>query len=171
MSLNFSGVEWHAKTLRSWQLAILRFAVTLDNADRLAVMAIAREIDRLGPHHDSEPDFSFFAGPVQSYAPLFSGPMNLPLRSCVNISRELMMIVSSACSRQQLRPTSPKCRRSANLSNATTACGEGFPRGATIRSNARLCRPHRDAVRTHVPPLDARSIKCFSRHFGPGPRM
>jgi hypothetical protein len=60
MSLNFSGVDWHAKTLRSWQLAILRFAVTLDNADRLAVMAIAREIDRLGPQHDSEPDFSFF---------------------------------------------------------------------------------------------------------------
>jgi hypothetical protein len=60
MSLNVPGVEWHAKTLRSWQLAILRFAVTLDNADRLAVMAIAGEIDRLGPQHDSKPDFSFF---------------------------------------------------------------------------------------------------------------
>jgi hypothetical protein len=60
MSLNFPRVEWHAKTLRSWQLAILRFAVTLDNADRLAVMAIAREIDRLGPQHDNKPDFSFF---------------------------------------------------------------------------------------------------------------
>jgi hypothetical protein len=41
-------------------LAILRFAVTLDNADRLAVIAIAGEIDRLGPQHDSKPDFSFF---------------------------------------------------------------------------------------------------------------
>src|SRR3982074_2177680 len=60
MSLNVPGAEWRAKTLRAWQLAILRFAVTLDNADRLAVMAIAREIDRLGPQHDSEPDFSFF---------------------------------------------------------------------------------------------------------------
>src|ERR1700694_4163021 len=60
MSLNFSGVEWNAKTLRAWQLAILRFAVTLDNADRLAVMAIANEIDRLGPQHDGKPDFSFF---------------------------------------------------------------------------------------------------------------
>jgi hypothetical protein len=41
-------------------LAILRFAVTLDDADRLAVTAIASEIDRLGPQHDSKPDFSFF---------------------------------------------------------------------------------------------------------------
>jgi hypothetical protein len=60
MSLKVPGAEWRAKTLRAWQLAILRFAVTLDNADRLAVIAIAGEIDRLGPHHDSKPDFSFF---------------------------------------------------------------------------------------------------------------
>ena len=60
MSLNVPGGEWHARTLRAWQLAILRFAVTLDNADRLAVMAIAGEIDRLGLQHDGKPDFSFF---------------------------------------------------------------------------------------------------------------
>jgi hypothetical protein len=60
VSLNFSGAEWSARTLRSWQLAILRFAVTLDNADRLAVMAIANEIDRLGSQHDRKPDFNFF---------------------------------------------------------------------------------------------------------------
>ena len=60
MSLNFSGAEWSARTLRAWQLAILRFAVTLDNADRLAVMAIANEIDRLGVQHGGKPDFSFF---------------------------------------------------------------------------------------------------------------
>jgi hypothetical protein len=52
--------EWHARTLRAWQLAMLRFAVTLDNADRLAVMAIASEIDRLGCPHDGKPDFGFF---------------------------------------------------------------------------------------------------------------
>ena len=60
MSWNFSGAEWSARTLRAWQLAILRFAVTLDNADRLAVMAIANEIDRLGSQHDGKPDFNFF---------------------------------------------------------------------------------------------------------------
>lgn len=60
MSSNVPGNEWNAKTLRAWQLAILRFAVTLDNADRLAIMAIASEIDRLAPQHDGKPDFSFF---------------------------------------------------------------------------------------------------------------
>jgi hypothetical protein len=60
MSLNVPAAEWHAKTLRAWHLAILRFAVTLDNADRLAVLAIANEIDRLGLQHDGKPDFNFF---------------------------------------------------------------------------------------------------------------
>ena len=58
MSSSVPRNEWHAKTLRAWQLAILRFAVTLDNADRLAVMAIASEIDRLGP--EDPPEFGFF---------------------------------------------------------------------------------------------------------------
>jgi hypothetical protein len=60
MRPSIPGKEWQAKTLRAWQLAMLRFAVTLDNADRLAVLAIASEIDRLGPEHDGKPDFSFF---------------------------------------------------------------------------------------------------------------
>jgi hypothetical protein len=53
-------MERHARTLRAWQLAILRFAVTLDDADRLAVLMIAAEIDGLGPKQDNKPEFSFF---------------------------------------------------------------------------------------------------------------
>lgn len=60
MSSIASGGEWHARTLRAWQLALLRFAVTLDNADRLAVLAIAAEMDRLHPEQDSKPAFGFF---------------------------------------------------------------------------------------------------------------
>jgi hypothetical protein len=60
MSLGVHGVDWHAKTVRAWQLAILRFAVTLDNADRLAVMAIANEIDKLRPQPDGKSAFDFF---------------------------------------------------------------------------------------------------------------
>ncbi|NGX96412.1 MAG: hypothetical protein G4V63_14680 [Candidatus Afipia apatlaquensis] len=37
--------ERNEKLVRSWLLALLRFAVTLDNNDRLAVHAIATEID------------------------------------------------------------------------------------------------------------------------------
>jgi hypothetical protein len=50
----------HAETLRAWQLAILRYAMTLDHADRATVLAIASEIDGLGPGHESQPDFRFF---------------------------------------------------------------------------------------------------------------
>lgn len=59
MSSNIPGRDWHTRTLRAWQLAVLRFAVTLDNADRLSVLMIAAEIDRLGPNH-TETGFSFF---------------------------------------------------------------------------------------------------------------
>jgi hypothetical protein len=60
MSSNASGGDRHAKTVRAWQLAILRFAVTLDDADRLVVLAIAAEIDGLGPQFGSKPEFRFF---------------------------------------------------------------------------------------------------------------
>lgn len=53
-------IESHRRMLRTWQVAILRFAVTLDNADRLSVIAIAHEIDRGGGAHDDPANFSFF---------------------------------------------------------------------------------------------------------------
>jgi len=54
------SVEWHRRMLRAWHLALLRFAVTMDNADRLNVLAIANEIDRLGRQHQEKTDFGFF---------------------------------------------------------------------------------------------------------------
>ena len=60
MSSIVHGMEWYAGTLRAWHLAMLRYAVTLDNADRLAVLRIAHEIDRLDPRHDGGADFEFF---------------------------------------------------------------------------------------------------------------
>jgi len=60
MDSNVHEMEWFAGALRAWHLAILRYAVTLDNADRLAVHRIAREIDRLHPRQDGRADFEFF---------------------------------------------------------------------------------------------------------------
>lgn len=60
MSADVAGLETHVKTLRAWQLAMLRFAVTLDHADRLAVLMIAAEIDRSGSTQDNKSAFSFF---------------------------------------------------------------------------------------------------------------
>lgn len=50
----------HAWMIRAWHLAILRFAVTLDDADRLGVFAIAAGIDRLGGSCGAERQFGFF---------------------------------------------------------------------------------------------------------------
>lgn len=60
--MSFSGhaMEWYAGTLRAWHLAILRYAVTKDNADRLAVFRIALVIDSLEPRQDDRTDFDFF---------------------------------------------------------------------------------------------------------------
>jgi hypothetical protein len=46
--------------IKAWHLAILRFAVTMDNADRLSVFAIAAAIDRLGGSCDEKRQFGFF---------------------------------------------------------------------------------------------------------------
>jgi hypothetical protein len=123
MSLNTSGGERHAKTLRAWQLAILPFAVTLDNADGLTVMAIAGEIDKLGPEHN-KPDFSFFGKPVRISALQFYDRMNLLPTSYANILRRSTKTASSMSSRQQSKPTNRWCLWSANLSSATTAYAE-----------------------------------------------
>ena len=60
MSFDVHGTAWFAGTLRAWHLAMLRYAVTLDNADRLAVLRIAREIDGLDARHNGDPEFDFF---------------------------------------------------------------------------------------------------------------
>jgi hypothetical protein len=52
--------EHHAGMVRAWHLAILRFALTRDNADRLGVFAIANGIDRLGGCRAEAPRFGFF---------------------------------------------------------------------------------------------------------------
>jgi hypothetical protein len=60
MSFEAHGTAWLAGTLRAWHLALLRYAVTLDNADRLAVLRIAREIDGLYPRQEGSTEFEFF---------------------------------------------------------------------------------------------------------------
>ena len=52
--------DWEVRALRSWHLAILRFALTREHADWLNVLAAAHETDRLGrpDHHGVR--FEFF---------------------------------------------------------------------------------------------------------------
>lgn len=48
----------HERTIRAWLLALLRYAVTLDDEDRLVALAAATEIDRSGQQRSR--DFCFF---------------------------------------------------------------------------------------------------------------
>jgi len=53
-------VIWEeAGRIRDWLLAILRFAVTLEPADRAAILAIAQQMDRLGSG-GAQSSFAFF---------------------------------------------------------------------------------------------------------------
>ena len=55
-----ASVEWQTRLLRAWHLAILRFVLTLDNADRLNVLTVANELDRFGGLREDKTDFAFF---------------------------------------------------------------------------------------------------------------
>lgn len=52
--------EWRTKRVKDWLLALLRFAVTLHDADRSAVIVIAEEIDKLGSRAEDRSAFKFF---------------------------------------------------------------------------------------------------------------
>ncbi len=56
----FSVHELQSKILRAWQLALLRFAITLDETDRIACLAAAAELDKSGSRELKKPEFGFF---------------------------------------------------------------------------------------------------------------
>jgi hypothetical protein len=60
MSSNTWDNERQAKAIGAWQLALLRFAITMDNSDRLALLAAAAELDAPGSRPSTGPTFRFF---------------------------------------------------------------------------------------------------------------
>jgi hypothetical protein len=52
--------ECRTKKVRDWLLALLRYAVTLHDADKSAVLLIAEEIDKLGSRAGALSAFNFF---------------------------------------------------------------------------------------------------------------
>jgi hypothetical protein len=60
MGTQIEALERHDRTLRAWLLALLRFAVTRENDDRLAMLAAAAEIDKLNAPQGRTTEFRFF---------------------------------------------------------------------------------------------------------------
>jgi hypothetical protein len=52
--------ERFVKAIRTWQLALLRFAMTINSDDRLALLAVAAELDAPGSRPSTRPGFRFF---------------------------------------------------------------------------------------------------------------
>lgn len=78
MEINSNGSDGtrHAKALRAWQLALLRFAITMDNADRLALLAIAAELDAPGSRRSTGPTFGFFHKTSAELCHAISNPLH-----------------------------------------------------------------------------------------------
>jgi hypothetical protein len=136
MSLNVHGVDWHANTIRAWQLAVLRFAVTLDSADRLAVMAIANEIDRLSPRHDGKSAFDFFR---RTSAELCAAILRPDQRTSIVLQRYLARIDDHRIKRVFAAATGADRPKMSSVSKAIKR-DNGLWRGLsepTIRSGSR----------------------------------
>ena len=61
MPNSITQAEYHAKKVNDWLLALLRYAVTLHDADKFAVLLIAEEIDELGSRVENRSAFKFFS--------------------------------------------------------------------------------------------------------------
>jgi hypothetical protein len=72
--------------IENWLLAILRFAITQDETDRIAMMAAAANMDRPGKH-STQSDFSFFVRTSKEISDLIAGNNSsakiAALRQCV----------------------------------------------------------------------------------------
>ncbi|WOH82525.1 hypothetical protein RX327_04925 [Bradyrhizobium sp. BEA-2-5] len=66
-----NATEPESKLLRAWQLAVLRFAVTLDDDDRMHALGVAGEVDRLGGAADDA--FHFFRRTTAELCAAISG--------------------------------------------------------------------------------------------------
>lgn len=65
------------RLLHAWKLALLRLAVTRDEADRLNVAALAAELDRLGGRRTADETFHFFRRTSSQLCAAISGePQN-----------------------------------------------------------------------------------------------
>jgi hypothetical protein len=154
------SVEGDGRTLRAWQLALLRYAVTLDDTDRMNVMAIAKEIDcgRRGPAKRA--NFCFFR---RTSADLCAAILRQDEAAETLLQQYLAQIDDDRLKRAfagaiEMDDQAFPVRRP-RMPKPTTCCGKDLHPAAPPG----LARADQ--------PTCVSSDECFARHAGPGPRM
>lgn len=132
--------------IRAWHLAILRFAVTLDHADRLGVFAVAAEIDRLGGSCGEKRQFGFFR---KTSAELCASILRQDQTADAIVPRYLAGIedirlkrVLAAAMAIELPDTTTAKRRSKPETGLWT--------GIALRGDVRLCRSPRPSSQNKI---------------------
>lgn len=115
--------------VEGWLLVILRFAITRDQADRAAILAMAADLDRLGAHA-ARSDFAFFAKTSVEICDLIVG-QNRPDRTAT-LRRHIGMI-DNARLRRALEAALEIGRPAMNGSRARSRRTEDLWRGLPIR--------------------------------------
>jgi len=129
-----ASLDWNARTLLAWHLAILRFALTLENADRLNVLSVAAQIDRLDRQSGNGSDFRFFRRTSSELCAAILEPNDAPR----TILRQYLAQIDDARLRQVLAAalgidrSAPAPLRTARKSNP--ALWRGLPSRSSIRT-------------------------------------
>src|SRR5262249_16622901 len=117
----------------AWHLAILRFAMTRENAERLAVFAVANEIDGLGRQHANR-TFEFFR---KTSAKLSAAILSRDEAAEV-LLRQYLAQVGDVQSRRTLgaalKIELPNQITEKRRSKATSSLWQGLPLRANIRT-------------------------------------
>jgi len=79
---NIPNGEWCVKAICAWQLAVLRFAITMNDDDRLALLVVAAELDAPGSRPSTRPGFRFFYNTSTEILPRDYQPATFDQQRC-----------------------------------------------------------------------------------------
>lgn len=128
------SLDWNARALLAWHIAILRYALTLENADRLNVLSVAAEIDGPDRQSGNGSDFRFFRRTSSQLCAAILDPNDAPR----TILRQYLARIDDARLRQVLAAALGIDR------------GEPAPDGRLRKSNPNLWKGllSRNSIRT-----------------------
>ena len=134
--MNDLGAQERARSnlVRDWLFLLLRYAVTLEEADHAALLAAAAELDRSGSRSE-QPAFDFFTRTSMEFCLALGAPDKPELRAALRRllnrvdDRRLRRVLQAAITEEPQRPLSVAKRSSRDyLWKGLAKAGEGSGR-------------------------------------------